>query len=88
DLLERAYAEADRSGRIATDEAALLEAAGIPVAVVEGSGRTLKITRPDDLQVAAALLGEAMPMKIGHGFDAHRLVADRKLILGGVTIDF
>ena len=88
DLLERAYAEADRSGRIATDEAALLEAAGIPVAVVEGSGRNLKITRPDDLQVAAALLGEAMPMKIGHGFDAHRLVADRTLILGGVTIDF
>ena len=27
-------------------------------------------------------------MKIGHGFDAHRLVAGRKLILGGVTIDF
>ena len=27
-------------------------------------------------------------MKIGHGFDAHRLVAGRDLILGGVTIDF
>ena len=56
--------------------------------VVEGSERNLKITRPGDLQVAAALLGEALPMRIGHGFDAHRLVAGRKLILGGVTIDF
>ena len=27
-------------------------------------------------------------MKIGHGFDAHRLAHDRKLILGGVSIDF
>ena len=27
-------------------------------------------------------------MKIGHGFDAHRLIPGRKLILGGVTIDF
>ena len=87
-LLERASAEADRTGLVCTDEAALLEAAGMPVQVVEGSGRNLKITRPGDLQVAAALLGEKMPMKIGHGFDAHRLVAGRKLILGGVTIDF
>jgi 2-C-methyl-D-erythritol 4-phosphate cytidylyltransferase/2-C-methyl-D-erythritol 2,4-cyclodiphosphate synthase len=87
-LLERASAEADRTGLVCTDEAALLEAAGIPVQVVEGSGRNLKITRPGDLQVAAALLGEALPMRIGHGFDAHRLVAGRKLILGGVTIEF
>ncbi len=88
DLLERAYAEADRTGLVCTDEAALLEAAGMPVQVVEGSERNLKITRPGDLQVAAALLGEEVPMRIGHGFDAHRLVAGRKLILGGVTIDF
>ena len=88
ELLARASTEAGRSSRVYTDEAALLEAAGIPVQVVEGSERNLKITRPGDLQVAAALLGEALPMRIGHGFDAHRLVAGRKLILGGVTIDF
>jgi 2-C-methyl-D-erythritol 2,4-cyclodiphosphate synthase len=38
--------------------------------------------------VAAALLQEELVMKIGHGFDAHRLVTGRKLILGGVTIPF
>ena len=27
-------------------------------------------------------------MRIGHGYDAHRLVSDRKLILGGVTIPY
>jgi len=27
-------------------------------------------------------------MRIGHGFDVHRLVADRRLVLGGVTIPF
>lgn len=27
-------------------------------------------------------------MRIGHGYDVHRLVEDRKLILGGVEIDY
>ena len=27
-------------------------------------------------------------LRIGHGYDAHRLVEDRKLILGGVDIPF
>lgn len=87
-LLEHAFAKAAHSGFIGTDEASLLEAAGIPVRVVEGSERNLKITRPEDLRVAQALLQEEQTMKIGHGFDAHRLVAGRKLILGGVDIEY
>jgi 2-C-methyl-D-erythritol 4-phosphate cytidylyltransferase/2-C-methyl-D-erythritol 2,4-cyclodiphosphate synthase len=57
-----------------------------------GSEENIKITRPGDLRIAAALLqedqekGEAM--RIGHGFDAHRLVEGRKLILGGVDIPY
>lgn len=39
-----------------TDEAAVLQAAGYPVAVAEGSLRNLKITTPDDFAIAAALL--------------------------------
>lgn len=27
-------------------------------------------------------------MRIGHGYDVHRLVAGRKLILGGVEVPF
>ena len=87
-LLEMAFAEAERRSITGTDEASLLEAAGIPVRVVEGSERNLKITRPEDLDVAEALIKEETAMKIGHGFDAHRLVSGRKLILGGVCIDF
>jgi 2-C-methyl-D-erythritol 4-phosphate cytidylyltransferase/2-C-methyl-D-erythritol 2,4-cyclodiphosphate synthase len=87
-LLERALVEARRNHFIGTDEAAVLEAAGIEVRVVEGSERNLKITRPEDLQVASALLQEQRIMKIGHGFDAHRLVSGRQLILGGVVIDY
>ena len=87
-LLEQAFVRAAASGFVGTDEASILEAAGIPVQVVEGSERNLKVTRPEDLSVASALLQEQNTMKIGHGFDAHRLVSGRKLILGGVTIDF
>jgi 2-C-methyl-D-erythritol 4-phosphate cytidylyltransferase/2-C-methyl-D-erythritol 2,4-cyclodiphosphate synthase len=86
-LLERAFAEAERTGLAGTDEASLLEAAHIPVRVVAGSECNAKITHPEDLRVAAALAAREETVKIGHGFDAHRLVAGRKLILGGVTID-
>lgn len=96
-LLLQAYQRADADGFQGTDEAALLEHAGITVRVVEGSPRNMKITRPEDLSLAEILLREkdggshAMrhaKMKIGHGFDAHRLVPDRRLILGGVAIDY
>jgi 2-C-methyl-D-erythritol 4-phosphate cytidylyltransferase/2-C-methyl-D-erythritol 2,4-cyclodiphosphate synthase len=88
ELLELAFAAAGRQQFVGTDEASLLEFASIPVRIVEGSARNLKITRPGDLSVAAALLQEEPIMKIGHGFDAHRLVEGRKLILGGVTIPY
>jgi len=54
DLIERAYARAGRQG--VTDDCALVEALGAPVAVVPGSPFNLKITTPDDLEVARALL--------------------------------
>jgi len=74
----------------ATDEAALAERAGHPVRVVEGDVRNLKVTTPDDLAIAERLLGGGgpAPVRIGNGYDLHRLVAGRPLILGGVTIPF
>lgn len=73
----------------ATDEAMLAEAAGHHVHLVEGDPRNLKITTPDDLEMAERLLGASrLPaaMRIGNGYDLHRLVAGRPLILGGVRI--
>jgi len=73
-----------------TDEAMLLEQAGIPVMLVEGEETNLKITRPEDLPLAESIMqrNRAPEFRIGHGFDAHRLVEGRKLVLGGVTIPY
>jgi 2-C-methyl-D-erythritol 4-phosphate cytidylyltransferase/2-C-methyl-D-erythritol 2,4-cyclodiphosphate synthase len=75
----------------ATDEAALAERAGHQVRLVDGDPGNLKITTPDDLVIAERLVGaSAGPamLRIGNGYDLHRLVPGRPLILGGVTIPF
>lgn len=55
DVHERARAE----GITATDDAALCERIGVPVRVVEGAVENMKITRPADLEVVAALAAAA-----------------------------
>jgi 2-C-methyl-D-erythritol 4-phosphate cytidylyltransferase / 2-C-methyl-D-erythritol 2,4-cyclodiphosphate synthase len=71
-----------------TDEAMLLELAGFPVALVESEETNIKVTRPEDLDLAEKIMrsSDTAPFRIGHGFDAHRLVEGRKLVLGGVTV--
>jgi len=54
EILRRAHAGDPE----ATDDAALVEALGGAVVVVEGDHRNLKITSPDDLVVARALVGD------------------------------
>jgi 2-C-methyl-D-erythritol 4-phosphate cytidylyltransferase / 2-C-methyl-D-erythritol 2,4-cyclodiphosphate synthase len=74
----------------ATDEAALAERAGHRVRIVEGEATNIKITTPDDL-VIAETIARAAPARTGRagvGYDLHRLVEGRPLILGGVTIPF
>jgi 2-C-methyl-D-erythritol 4-phosphate cytidylyltransferase len=51
-LLRRAFAEAEADGFAGTDEASLLERAGIEVAVVAGSAKNFKITQPGDIELA------------------------------------
>ena len=52
-----ALSRAHASGADASDDAALVEATGGTVVVVPGDPRNLKVTSPDDLDLAAALLG-------------------------------
>jgi 2-C-methyl-D-erythritol 4-phosphate cytidylyltransferase / 2-C-methyl-D-erythritol 2,4-cyclodiphosphate synthase len=80
-LMERAA-----SGHEATDEAMLAEHAGQPVEVVPGEEANVKITTSDDLTVARARLVTAP--RVGTGYDLHRLVPDRPLILAGIVIPF
>ena len=51
-LLRQAFVEAETDGFAGTDEASLLERAGIEVAVVPGSARNFKITQPGDIELA------------------------------------
>jgi 2-C-methyl-D-erythritol 4-phosphate cytidylyltransferase/2-C-methyl-D-erythritol 2,4-cyclodiphosphate synthase len=86
DVLAAAIA-VGRSGVEATDEAALAERAGFPVHVVRGETTNVKITTEEDLAAArrhAAAAGTAS--RVGTGYDLHRLVDGRRLVLAGVTI--
>ena len=57
DLLKRAFDEAEADEFAGTDEASLLERAGVPVAVVQGTARNFKITQPGDMELAEFYLG-------------------------------
>jgi len=75
----------------ATDDAALVERAGGRVVVVPGDIRNVKLTRPEDLSAAEALLPTVTyphSMRVGHGFDVHPFSSDpaRDLVLGGVSL--
>lgn len=90
DLLLKAYRHASANQLEVTDDSALVEALGHPVAVVEGERTNLKITTPDDIQrVNDILLGRGQTIiRTGIGYDVHQLVPGRRLILGGVDIPF
>jgi len=60
DLLARALAHAAATGFAGTDDVSLAEHLGAPVAVVPGAQHNLKITRPEDLPFAAALLAAGL----------------------------
>ena len=59
-VLRRAFEEAAADGFAGTDEASLLERAGVQVAVVAGSARNFKITQPGDLELAEFYLGRSL----------------------------
>ncbi|MCB2184946.1 MAG: 2-C-methyl-D-erythritol 4-phosphate cytidylyltransferase [Deltaproteobacteria bacterium] len=88
EILAAAQARARAAGFLATDEAGLASWAGHPVELVMGSPRNLKLTTPDDLDLARALLppAPAAVPRVGQGFDAHRLAPGRRLVLAGVEI--
>ena len=73
--------------RLVTDDASLFELAGLPVRLTAGDYANIKITTREDLPGGGIQQGENA-MRIGHGYDVHRLVEGRPLILGGVDIPF
>jgi 2-C-methyl-D-erythritol 4-phosphate cytidylyltransferase/2-C-methyl-D-erythritol 2,4-cyclodiphosphate synthase len=88
DLLDDAFARASASGTTFTDEAAVLEAAGIGVVAVEGDVANLKVTEPGDLGRAEAMLASLLgPQRVGFGADSHPFGPRLGLALGGISID-
>jgi 2-C-methyl-D-erythritol 4-phosphate cytidylyltransferase/2-C-methyl-D-erythritol 2,4-cyclodiphosphate synthase len=83
DLLLALHREAAEG---ATDDAAILEAAGHRVALVPGSEDNIKLTFPEDLVRLERIVGGGLIPRIGTGYDVHVLEAGRKLILCGIEI--
>lgn len=120
EIIEDAHRAGACEGVQATDDSMLVERTGVRVKVVQGEYANIKITTPEDLVVAEALLGArdektahdlapaatepslgpvvgqapghavgpAPPIRVGLGFDVHRLVPGRLLVLGGVVVPF
>jgi len=70
----------------ATDDAAILEAAGHSVALVPGHEDNIKLTYQEDMVRLERILKPTLLPRIGTGYDVHVLVEDRKLILCGVEV--
>jgi 2-C-methyl-D-erythritol 4-phosphate cytidylyltransferase/2-C-methyl-D-erythritol 2,4-cyclodiphosphate synthase len=90
-VLEDGLAIAEGLGIEVTDEATLVARAGHAVWLVTGEVSNMKITTPDDLPLAEAIAarGSGKPARtgrVGTGYDLHRLVDGRPLVVGGVRI--
>ena len=88
--LVAALATAAERGSTVTDEASLIEELGGTVVVIPSETSNLKLTNPGDLVMAEAIArarGTTPPLiRTGIGYDVHRLIAGRRLVLGGVEI--
>lgn len=80
-LIMKAHEEAVKHGFSATDDCALVENLGQSVHMIEGDYANLKITTPEDLPQQQNFL-------IGFGYDVHRLVEGKPLVLGGLEIPY
>jgi 2-C-methyl-D-erythritol 4-phosphate cytidylyltransferase/2-C-methyl-D-erythritol 2,4-cyclodiphosphate synthase len=82
-----------------TDDASMVEKVGGLVAVFNGSNDNIKITTPEDLELATLINGrrtgsvlsggsDTAGSRFGIGFDGHALVDGGPLRLGGIDIEF
>lgn len=81
ELLLRAFDRAFETGFYGTDEGSLVENLGEPVGITEGDYSNIKITTVEDMK-------HNMDIRVGHGYDVHRLVENRELYLCGIKIPY
>jgi 2-C-methyl-D-erythritol 4-phosphate cytidylyltransferase/2-C-methyl-D-erythritol 2,4-cyclodiphosphate synthase len=87
DYEELARRAADE-GLEVTDDAAVFEHYGREVELIHSPQTNVKVTAPEDLVLAGLLVagGRGREVRVGTGYDVHRLEAGRKLVLGGVEV--
>jgi len=79
-------------GQDLTDDAAIMEAAGLPVALVMGSEENVKVTTPEDIIRAERTLAAARPevrlpdVRVASGFDVHTFGPGDHIMLCGVKV--
>lgn len=84
-LLREAHDRVRAGEAPATDDAALVEALGMPVRIIPGEAENVKITNPEDLALLRREARPPLPCN-GLGYDVHRYGGGRPLRLGGVEI--
>ena len=86
--LRAAHAAAAAAGvETLTDDAAVMEWAGHPVATFEGESTNVKLTTPDDMtRAAGAPLADLPDVRTGTGFDVHAFGPGDHVMLGGVAV--
>lgn len=93
-LRESIKAAYEKFGLNETDDCGLMEKMGACVEIVEGSYENIKLTTKEDVLTAQSILksrtgkGADLGMRIGTGFDTHKLAEGRSLIIGGVNIPY
>lgn len=77
------------AGASVTDDNMLIEALGERISIVETSKENIKVTTQDDISYVEYVLRKRLEIdeiRFGQGYDVHRLVEGRSLVLGGVEI--
>jgi 2-C-methyl-D-erythritol 4-phosphate cytidylyltransferase/2-C-methyl-D-erythritol 2,4-cyclodiphosphate synthase len=86
--LKEALEKCLTSKLMVTDEASAMEQIGLSPLLIKGSIENFKVTYPEDLQTMEKLFHQQPGIRIGQGYDVHRLVLGRDLILGGVKLEY
>lgn len=87
-LLE-AIQKSKEDGFLGTDDVMLMEKySNDLITYIINSKPNMKLTNKEDIEEANYLIGGKKQMRIGHAYDIHRLGHLRKLILGGIELDY
>lgn len=70
----------------AADDVEVARAAGLDTAIVPGDADNIKITRPEDFIRVERILGKAMDVRLGNGYDVHRFGDGDHVILCGIKV--